>query len=65
MTGVLNEATNTIHKHETGTADLQASCGATSHVPHDNLRIVVRIQPALETTEASKCGRCFDNGGGY
>jgi len=61
MEHVLNEVTNTVHRHEPGTADLQTACGVTFHLSHDNLSTLT----ASETTSASKCGRCFDDGGGY
>lgn len=64
---ILNEGTNTIHKQGTGTerSPLQTICGATNHVPQDNLRHITRIEPELDTITANKCGRCFDDGGGY
>lgn len=64
MDGVLNEVTNTIHKHKRGESDLQSVCGAISHVSHDSLRITP-IDPTYNGPTASKCGRCFDDGGGY
>lgn len=65
MNIVLNEVTNTIHKQDTEKSDCQTVCGATNHVPQDNLRYVTVIEPELKTLNASKCGRCFDDGGGY
>lgn len=65
MNGVLNETTNTIHKRETGSADFQTECGATYHVSHDHLRIVAAIESTTDATSATKCGRCFDDAGGY
>jgi hypothetical protein len=65
MDGVLNEVTNTIHKHETGAPDHRTVCGATYHVAHDDLRVVAGVESALDGTNASKCGRCFDDGGSY
>lgn len=64
---ILNETTNTIHKQGTGTrrANLQTICGATNHVSQDDLRQITSIEPELDTITASKCGRCFDDGGGY
>lgn len=64
MNGVLNEVTNTVHKHEMGHSDFQTVCGATFHVSHDNLRMAA-IERTVTATNASKCGRCFDDAGGY
>lgn len=62
---VLNEVTDTIHKQDAGKSDRQTVCGATNHVSQDDLRRVTVMEPELETLNASKCGRCFDDGGGY
>lgn len=62
---VLNKVTNTIHKQETGKSDWQTACGATNHLPQDNLKRVTVVEPALDTLNATKCGRCFDDAGGY
>lgn len=65
MNIVLNEVTNTIHKQDTERSDRQTVCGATNHVSQDDLSRDTVIEPELETLNASKCGRCFDDGGGY
>lgn len=65
MNIVLNEVTNTIHKQETGKSEWQTVCGATNHLPQDNLKRVTVIEPELDTLTATKCGRCFDDAGGY
>lgn len=64
MDGVLNETTNTVHKHDRRNAAPRPFCGATDHVTHDNLRLV-RVDSTVDATAASKCGRCFDDAGGY
>ncbi|MBZ6496243.1 hypothetical protein [Natrinema longum] len=64
MNGVLNETTNKIHKYESGQSDFQTSCGATSHVAHEHLRLVP-VEQAIDGADADRCGRCFDEGGGY
>ncbi|WP_247009981.1 hypothetical protein [Halorientalis litorea] len=61
MDGVLNEVTNTVHKHEQGASELQTVCGATFHCSHDELSRLT----AIETRTTSKCGRCFEGGGSY
>lgn len=64
MVGVLNEVTKTVHKHKGGRTDFQTECGSLSHISHDNLRIAVIGSENTRNT-ASKCGRCFDDAGGY
>jgi len=64
MEGVLNEITNTVHKHQPGGPERQTECGATLHVGHDRLERV-SIDHTIDTTSASKCGRCFSDGNGY
>ncbi|WP_408959315.1 hypothetical protein [Natrinema sp. 74] len=64
MNGVLNETTNKIHKREAGRSDFQTSCGATSHVAHENLRLMP-VERAISDTDANRCGRCFADGDGY
>lgn len=64
MNGVLNETTNTVHKHDRSESDLKAKCGATSQVKREQLRMA-RVPEAVTESDASKCGRCFEEGGGY
>lgn len=64
MDGVLNETTNKIHKYESGQSDFQTSCGATSHVAHEHLRLIT-VEQATGDNDVNRCGRCFDDGGGY
>jgi hypothetical protein len=64
MDGILNEATNTVHKQEPGTSALQTPCGITYNVPEDQLRQTA-IDQLVTNATTSKCGRCFDDGGGY
>ncbi|MFB6174166.1 MAG: hypothetical protein ABEI39_05930 [Halobacteriales archaeon] len=61
MDGLLNEVTGTVHRHETGRADLQAECSATSQVAHEHLRLVP-VESA--TADAERCDRCFEDGSG-
>lgn len=58
MDGILNEATNTVHKQERSTSALKTPCGITCNVPEDRLRQIVIDKLATTTT---KCGRCFDD----
>lgn len=62
---ILNEVTNTIHKQGTGRLDLQTVCGATNHVSQDNLRCITVSESEMDGIPMRKCGRCFDDGGGY
>lgn len=64
MEGILNEVTNTVHKPKVGTIGSQTRCGATAHITHDNLR-TTSIESTIDNTDTSKCGRCFEEGGGY
>lgn len=64
MDGVLNQHTETIHKHEWGAPDLHTVCGATYNLDADGLR-QIPVEQAVTDVDASKCGRCFDDGGGY
>lgn len=64
MRGVLNEESNVIHKHEPGEADFQTECGVVATISHEHLSMT-SIESAYESTDANKCGRCFDDGGGY
>lgn len=64
MDGVLNETTRTVHKHETGESDFQSECGATANLAHEDLRIVP-VEIASSSTDVIRCGRCFEDAGGY
>jgi hypothetical protein len=64
MDGVLNEYTKTVHKHEIGAAKLHTVCGVTHNLSSEQLR-VISVEEAVADTNARKCGRCFDDGGGY
>lgn len=64
MDGVLNETTRTVHRTRPGGSDLQTECGATYHLAPDQLR-VTSVERATAEVDAGKCGRCFDDAGGY
>lgn len=64
ISGVLNTMTLTVHKQETGGADLHTECGHTHYVDPDRLRPVA-VERVIEELNASKCGECFEDGGGY
>jgi len=60
----LNERTKTVHKHEAGAPSLHTICGATYHLAGERLR-EVPVERAIADHDADKCGRCFEDGGGY
>ncbi|WP_226022667.1 hypothetical protein [Halomicrobium salinisoli] len=64
MNGVLNTGTNTVHRHRDREARARTACGATRHVADERLDRI-DVDRALSAREASKCGRCFSDGGGY
>lgn len=63
MEYLLNETTRTVHKQERGVAGLRAVCGATYHLDPGRLR--TKSEASAGDIDASKCGRCFEAGGGY
>ncbi len=64
MDGVLNTTTNTVHKHRDRKVTATTACGATRHVADERLDRI-DVDRALSDRQASKCGRCFSDGGGY
>lgn len=62
--GILNEQTGTIHERKGETKRLQATCGALRHVRSRQL-YSIPIEEAIMQEEVTRCGRCFDDGGGY
>lgn len=64
MDGVLNETTKIVHKHQKERSDLEAACGATYDLNRDQLRMTP-IRQAIADRSADKCGRCFEDAGGY
>ena len=64
MNGILNETANTVHKQEVGKQTLESPCGATNNISEDQLRRAT-IDQLVSTTTTTKCGRCFNDGGGY
>jgi len=61
---VLNETTKTVHKHETSAATLHTECGVTHNLDPDRLELITDDSPVTDH-DAQKCGRCFEDGGGY
>lgn len=64
MEGVLNEATDTVHRADPEGDALETACGLARDVDAEWLR-TVRVERAVDADEARKCGRCFEEAGGY
>jgi hypothetical protein len=64
MESIVNEVTRTVHKHETGASDLHTRCGVTYNLDPEQLQ-TMSLSRATTDYDASKCGRCFEDGGGY
>jgi hypothetical protein len=63
MKAVVNRTTKTVHKRSTE-GSKETPCGATSHVDSSKLQRT-SLERARTAHDASKCGRCFEDGGGY
>ena len=63
---VLNESTKTVHRPDPSSDSQPADCGALRHVPDDRIRTTTeqKVEPELEV-EIERCGRCFEDCGGY
>lgn len=64
MRVILNEDTGTAHKRISGASDMHTECGVTHQLSRDQLQILP-LEQAETTATVSKCGRCFEGGGGY
>lgn len=62
--GILNETTGTIHKRARGNEALHSICGITYHVDSGHLR-QTPVERAADSLNVTKCGRCFEDSGGY
>lgn len=63
MNIVLNEATETVHKPEAAT-EPNTACGVSRTLGADRLR-VLPLREATAEYDISRCGRCFEDAGGY
>lgn len=61
---ILNETTMTVHRHESGSTGLHTVCGVTHHLNQSQLREITAERAGADAS-ATRCGRCFDDGGGY
>lgn len=64
MKRVLNEHTGTIHRLQPGTADGATACGALRHVPRRYVT-TVGTDELRPDEDVERCGRCFEDAGGY
>ena len=64
MDGILNTTTNTVHKHGFQDSRGRTVCGATMYLSESQLD-EIDVNQAVTDHQASKCGRCFSDGGGY
>jgi hypothetical protein len=62
--GLLNDHTLTIHRVREGEAQLESDCGHAGKLPARQLE-QVPVAVAVEQPDVSKCGHCFEDGGGY
>jgi hypothetical protein len=62
--GVLNETTNTVHKHKAGAGEFETECGLTRHVESRTLQRVL-ITEVVTSKRTNRCGRCFPEAGSY
>lgn len=61
---ILNEHMMTIHRPRPGGGRYETNCGHRFSLGHDHLRLTTVDEAAADLT-ASKCGDCFEEGGGY
>lgn len=64
MKRLLNEHTGTVHKPRPGTASDTTACGALRHVPDRSIRSIGTDETELGD-DIDRCGRCFEDAGGY
>lgn len=64
QSGILNETTMTLHKQESGMAEFQTPCGHVTHIPQERLQIV-DIGALATNYNTDRCGKCFEDAGGY
>ena len=64
MKGLLNEHTGTVHKRQPGTTSGETACGALRHAPQQRISLIASDGQQREG-ELKRCGRCFEETGGY
>lgn len=64
MRRILNDTTRTVHKPCEESDSKSTACGSLRHVPETRTKVVsageIRIENGI-----TRCGRCFDDAGGY
>ena len=61
---VMNMRTNTAHKPSSEGSSHPAACGALRYVPENRIR-TISAEAIVHNDEIDRCGRCFDDVGGY
>lgn len=64
MTRLLNEHTGTVHRSQPGATGDATACGALRHVPQRYITSV-RTDEMQTGDGIDRCGRCFEDAGGY
>ncbi|WP_435178964.1 hypothetical protein [Halorussus sp. AFM4] len=64
MKRILNEHTGTLHRLRPGSTGGATACGALRHVPRRYVTTVGSDEVRLGE-DVDRCGRCFDDAGGY
>lgn len=64
MKRLLNEHTGTVHRVHPETTIDETACGALRHVPRQKIA-VIGAGETKSSDEITRCGRCFEDGGGY
>ena len=61
MMYIINEKTDKVHKQGTRESEFSTACGVTYQM--DRERMDMSVTESLSSSD--KCGRCFEDGGGY
>ena len=61
MKYIINEKTETVHKQGTRESEVSTACGVTYQMDREQLQM--RVTESV--SKPDKCGRCFEDGGGY
>lgn len=66
VTGLVNTHTNTVHKPAQQRTHRATVCGALQHVLDGQIaRLATTEAEIIEQASVQRCGRCFDDAGGY
>ena len=64
MEFVINESTRTLHKRRSGSTARHTVCGVTRTLDAERLQPIPG-EVATAECDADRCGRCFEDAGGY